>query len=169
MSILADVPYRVGDYVILETGERGEVTSIGMRSTRILTRDDVEVSVPNGIMGNTEIINETGGPSSKYRLRVKVGVAYGSDIDKVREVLLGVAHNNADVCAEPAARVRFRTFGDSGLDFELLCWVTEPVLRGRVLDALNCEVYKRFAAADIEIPFPKQDVYIRDLPKIRSG
>ena len=117
MSILADVPYRVGDYVILETGERGEVTSIGMRSTRILTRDDVEVSVPNGIMGNTKIVNETGGPSSKYRLRVKVGVAYGSDIDKVREVLLGVAHNNADVSPKlrcTVESVRSRCQRDTG-------------------------------------------------------
>ena len=81
MSILADRPFKVGDFINLDTGERGEVTHIGLRSTRLLTRDDVEISVPNSVMGNAKVINETGGPHEKFRIRVGVGVAYGSDID----------------------------------------------------------------------------------------
>ena len=81
--ILADAPYKLGDFIILDSGERGAVTHIGIRSTRILTRDDVEITVPNSIMGNVKIINESGGPYEKYRIRIKVGVAYGSDIDRV--------------------------------------------------------------------------------------
>jgi len=162
--ILADAPYKLGDYIVLDSGERGEITHIGIRSTRLLTRDDVEITVPNSIMGNVKIINETGGPYEKYRIRLKVGVAYGSDIDKVQSVLLDVAAGNPEVCKIPAPRVRFRTFGDSSLDHELLCWVEKPVLRGRVTHALNTAIYKRFLQEGIEIPFPQRDVHIKSAP-----
>jgi small-conductance mechanosensitive channel len=159
--ILADAPYKIGDFVVLETGERGQITHIGIRSTRMLTRDDVEVTVPNSVMGNTTIINESGGPHEKYRIRVN---AYGSDIDLVREILMSVADNEAAVCGDPEPRVRFRMFGASSLDFELLCWVDEPMVSGRVIDALNCAVYKKFREEKIEIPYSKQDVYVKELP-----
>ena len=80
----------------------------------------------------SKIVNESGGPHKKYRIRIPVGVAYGSDIDLVRGVLMDVADNNEAVCKDPKARVRFRSFGNSSLDFELLCWVQEPALRGSV-------------------------------------
>ena len=160
--ILADTPYKLGDYIVLDSGERGCVTHIGIRSTRILTRDDVEITIPNSIMGNSKITNETAGPHEKYRIRVKVGVAYGSDIDAVRALLLEIAEESSDICEEPAPRVRFRNFGESSLDLELLCWVSEPVLRGRVLDRLYTNVYKRFNQAKIEFPYPKRDVYLHN-------
>jgi MscS family membrane protein len=162
--ILADAPYKLGDFIVLDSGERGEVTHIGIRSTRLLTRDDVEITVPNSIMGNVKITNETGGPSERYRIRIKVGVAYGSDIDTVQSVLLDVAGSNPEVCKIPQPRVRFRSFGDSSLDHELLCWVERPVLRGRVLHALNTAIYKRFLKEGIEIPFPQRDVHIKSAP-----
>ena len=162
--ILADTPYKIGDYIVLDSGERGEVTHIGIRSTRILTRDDVEVTIPNNIMGNTKIINESGGPHTKYRIRVKVGVAYGSDVDQVREILMQVAEGEAAVCAEPEPRVRFRAFGNSSLDFELLGWIDEPSLRGRVIDSLLTTIYKRFMIEGVEIPYSKHDIYIKQMP-----
>ncbi len=162
--IVADAPYKLGDFIVLDSGERGAVTNIGIRSTRLLTRDDVEITVPNSIMGNAKITNETGGPHEKYRIRVKIGVAYGSDIEKVHDVLLDEARQNPQVCRQPEPRVRFRVFGDSSLDHELLCWVKEPVLRGRVLHNLNTAIYKRFLKEGIEIPFPQQDIYIRSSP-----
>lgn len=163
--ILADAPYKIGDFVVLDSGERGEVTHIGIRSTRILTRDDVEVTIPNSVMGNTKVTNESGGPAQKYRIRIAVGVAYGSDIDKVREILMNIALGDEAVCEDPEPRVRFRQFGASSLDFELLCWIDQPVLRGRVIDALNCQVYKKFIEEKIEIPYSKQDLYIKEMPK----
>ena len=163
--IMADAPYKIGDFVVLESGQRGEITHIGIRSTRLMTRDDIEVTVPNSVMGNTMIINESGGPAERFRIRVVVGVAYGSDIDKVREVLMDIALTDEAVCEDPEPRVRFRTFGASSLDFELLCWIDQPVLRGRVIDALNCKVYKRFIEEKIEIPYSKHDLYIKQMPK----
>jgi MscS family membrane protein len=163
--ILADSPYKLGDFIVLDSGERGEVTHIGIRSTRILTRADVEITVPNAIMGNTKITNETAGPHKKYRIRVQVAAAYGENVAKVKKALMDVANEASNIEDNPPARVRFRTFGDSGLNFELLCWIEEPVLRGRVSDSLNEAVYNKFLEQNIEIPFPQQDVYIRSMPK----
>lgn len=162
--ILADTPYKIGDFIVLDSGERGCVTHIGIRSTRILTRSDVEITIPNAIMGNTKVTNETAGPHSKYRLRIKVGVAYGSDLQQVRKALLEAANTNDQIEIEPAPRVRFRTFGDSSLNFELLCWVAEPVLRGRVSDLLNETIYNSFNQQGIKIPYPQRDVHLIDLP-----
>jgi MscS family membrane protein len=165
VSIVADAPYKSGDFIILESGERGMVTHIGLRSTRILTRDDVEITVPNGIIGNSKIINEAGGPSTKHRIRVSVGVAYGSDIDLVIATLSGVAAAHPEICDEPEPRVRFRKFGESGLDFELLCWIAQPIDRGRMTHELNCAVYKAFAQEKISIPFPQRDLHVRTMPQ----
>ena len=164
VTIFADKPFEVGDFINLETGERGMITHIGIRSTRILTRDDIEITVPNAILATTMVINESGGPHEKFRIRVKVGVAYGSDIDKVESLLLEIATSHRDICEIPKPRVRFRSLGAYSLDYELLCWVEKPVFRGRVLHELNREVYKRFAKENIDIPFPQQDVNLRQVP-----
>jgi len=162
--IVADSPYKVGDFVVLDNRIRGQVLEIGMRSTRLLTRDDIEVTVPNAVIANSQIVNQTGGPDEKMRVRVKVEAAYGSDVDQVEKVLLSCVKDADHVCGAPAPRVRFREFGASGLVFELLAWIDEPVFRGRVMHELNRRVYKAFNASGIEIPYAKQDVYIKEMP-----
>ena len=162
--ILAEAPYKIGDYIVLDTGERGEITEIGIRSTRMLTRDDVELTIPNGIMGNSKIVNESGGPHPKFRIRIPVGVAYGSDVERVKALLHEVAATNEEVCDTPEARVRFRQFGESSLDFELLCWVEQPAQRGMVVDLLLTAINQRFTEEGLEIPFAKRDVYIKEMP-----
>jgi MscS family membrane protein len=164
--IVIDAPYGVGDVVVLDNNLRGRVTNIGIRSTRILTMDGVEVTVPNGVIGNSTIINENGGPAPKRRLQVPISVAYGSDIDQVRDLLLRCADGVKNVCTSPAPEVRFIYFGASGLDFLLLVWVVEPAAQDRVLDAVNCLIYKTLNEADVEIPFDKRDVYIKEAPAI---
>lgn len=163
--IMADSPYKIGDFVVLDSGERGEVTKIGIRSTRLLTRDDVEITVPNSVMGNTKITNESGGRHEKFRVKLPVGVAYGSDIDRVRAILLEVAQSEPLTCDDPEPRVRFRQFGNSSLNFELLCWICQPVLKGQLVDNLNCAIYKKFQRENIEIPYSKHDVYIKQFPE----
>ncbi len=162
--IVADSPYKIGDYIVLDSGERGRVTNVGIRSTRILTRDDVEITLPNALIANGKIINESGGPHVKERIRIGVGAAYGSDVDHVCEVLQSVADAHDDVCRYPEARVRMRGFGASSLDFELLCWIAEPELKGRVAHQLYMKVYKAFDEAGIEIPYAKQDLYVKEFP-----
>ena len=164
VAILADRPYKIGDFIVLDSGERGQVTHIGLRSTRLLTRDDVEVSIPNGVMGHAKIVNQAGGPPRRFRVRVAVGVAYGSDIDKVMEILNGIAADHPKVYSTPEPRVRFRRFGESSLDFELLCWIERPVDQGLVSHELHYEIYKRFSAEGVQIPFPQRDLYIKQMP-----
>ena len=164
--IIADTPYKVGDFVVLDSGERGMVTNVGIRSTRILTRDDIEITVPNAVIGNAKIMNQSGGRWEKFRLRIKVGVAYGTDLDKVVTVLQKIGDGAENVCKNPSPRVRMRVFGTSSIDFELLVWIDEPVLKGRVTHSLLMTVYKEFNKHSIEIPYNKQDIYIKEIPKI---
>jgi MscS family membrane protein len=163
--IVADAPYKIGDYIVLDTGERGKVTNLGMRSTRLVTRDDVEVTVPNAVIANAKIINESGGPWVKHRIRVPVGVAYGSDVDEVCKLLEETAKNLPEVVKLPAPRVRMRAFGASSLDFELLAWIDHPELRGRVRHELLMNIYRNFNDNNINIPFPQTDIHLRSMPE----
>ena len=160
LSIIADAPYKVGDWVNLDGGERGRVTKIGLRSTRMMTRDDVEITVPNAAIASGKIINESGGPSKKSRVSVLVGVAYGSDVDQVREVLLRAAQGVELVLDDPAPRIRFTEMADSALVFRVLCWIELPELRGECVDGLNTAIYKALNVEGITIPFPQRDVHL---------
>jgi small-conductance mechanosensitive channel len=164
--IIADAPYKIGDYIVLDSGERGIVKQLGMRSTRLLTRDDIEITIPNAVIGNAKIVNESGGPWEKERIRLPVGAAYGSDVDQVCDVLKKVALDHEEIIKNPAPRVRLRNFGPSSLDFELLGWIDHPELRGRIRHELLMNIYKTFAEQGIVIPFPQQDVHVRSMPDI---
>ena len=159
--IMADSPYKEGDYINLDTGERGSVRHIGTRSTRILTRDDIEITIPNSVIATSKIINESGGPHEKERIRITLDVAYGSDIEKVKDIMLNLALASNEVCDNPKPRVRFRNFGESGLNLQLLCWIERPELRGRVIDELSISIYKNFNKENIEIPFPQRTVHLK--------
>jgi MscS family membrane protein len=161
VSIVADAPYKMGDYIVLDSGERGIVTGLGMRSTRLLTRDDVEVSIPNSVMGNAKITNESGGPQIQHRIRVPVGVAYGTDTSQVIAILEQLAQESSLIVANPAPRIRMRAFGESSLVFELLGWIGHPELRGRAVHELLMAIDKRFREEGIVIPFPQRDLHVR--------
>jgi small-conductance mechanosensitive channel len=162
--IVADAPYKLGDYINLDSGERGQVTAIGMRSTRLLTRSDVEITIPNAVIANAKITNESGGVNEKMRLRILVGVAYGTDANEVCALLQQIGEANPQVCTDPAPRVRMRGFGDSSINFNLLAWIAQPEDRGRISHELYMEIYRLFAEHGIEIPYAKQDVFIKELP-----
>jgi small-conductance mechanosensitive channel len=159
VSVFIDKPFKIGDYIVLDKGERGEVVAIGLRSTRIKTRDDILIAVPNAIVANTKIINESA-PVPRFRVRIPVSVAYGSDIDLVEKTLVDISLENKNVLDSPAPRVRFREFGDSSLRFELLCWAREPAVRGLTIHEINSSIYWKFKETGIKIPFPQRDVHI---------
>ncbi len=162
--VIMDAPYRIGDIINLDTGERGQVIKIGLRSTRLLTRDDVEITLPNSHIANAKVVNESGGPHKKTRVVVTVGVAYGSDIDRVRATLLAAANSVDHVITDPAPRVRFVEMGDSALIFRVQGWIDEPSERGGCVDGLNTAIYKALALAKIEIPFPQRVVHMAPPP-----
>jgi MscS family membrane protein len=159
ISVYVDRSYKVGDYIILDSGERGEVTDVGIRSTRVKTRDDVLITIPNSIMANSKIINESA-PIPRFRIRIPVGVAYGSDIGRVEETMLAVALANSRVVRELEPRVRLRAFGASSVDFELLCWVEDPSMKGLAIHEILGSIYNAFEEKGITIPFPQQDVHL---------
>ncbi len=165
VSIFVDRPYKLGDYIILDSGERGEVVDIGVRSTRIKTRDDILISIPNSVMANTKIVNESA-PEPRFRVRIPVGVAYGSDTKKVEELLINIASEISEVVKEPVPRVRLRRLGDSALEYELLCWVYDPMLKGKTIHKLNTMIHNRFEKEGILIPFPQRDIHIKDYSKL---
>ena len=169
LFIVIDAPYKLGDVIVLDEGLRGKVTNIGIRSTRILTMDQIEVTVPNGIIGNSTIVNEAGGPTPTRRVKVEVSVAYGSDIDQVRALLLECTKDLAALSTGRKPQARFMSFGASGLDFELLVWIPEPTVRERVIDALNSRIYKACNEANVEFPYDTRDINIKEVPPIQLG
>jgi len=164
LFVIMDAPYKIGDFIILDSGERGRVIKIGLRSTRLLTRDDVEVTLPNSYIANSKVVNESGGPYEKTRVAIVVGVAYGSDIDRVREVLHNAAESVEFVVSDPAPRVQFVEMGDSALLFRVQGWVDQPAMRGRCVDGMNTAIYKALGQANIEIPFPQRVVTMAGAP-----
>lgn len=168
VAILTDAPYKLNDFLILENGERGKVTHIGFRSTRLLTPDHVEIVIPNSLMSSTQISNMSGGNINHVRIDCAAGVAYGSDIDEVRRILFDIAsridhlvENNEQTTPE----VHFVSMGASSLDFVLRIWITNPMYLREVQDQANTLIYKEFTKAGIEIPYAKQDVYLYNMSK----
>lgn len=159
IALFTDAAYKVGDYIILGTGERGEVVELGIRSTKIKTRDDVMITVPNCIMSTTKIINESA-PEVTYRIRIDANVSYDSNLREVEKILLQVAESNTALEKKPEPRVRVRSLGDSGIHLQLLVWVEEPAQRGLQTHNLLKMIHIAFKENGIEIPFPQRTVHL---------
>ena len=159
ISVFFDRPYKVGDYVIIEQKYRGEVIEIGMRSTKIRTRDNVLVTVPNSVMVTNAVINETG-LDPKLRIRIPIGVSYDSDLDKVEYSLIATMKSHEEVIKDPAPRIRYRRFGDYAIELEAMCVIDKPANRGRVMHELIKEIDKAFREEKIVMPFPQTDIHL---------
>ncbi|WP_277555330.1 mechanosensitive ion channel family protein [Halobaculum limi] len=159
VALYFDDTYRVGDFIELDSGETGTVVKVGVRSTTLLTRDEVMVTVPNSVLNATKVINQSA-PSRRRRVRVPVGVAYGTDLDELEELLVDIALSESLVLDSPKPRCRFRRFGDSALEYELLCWVAAPTRRAKATHRLNRAIHDRFAEAGIEIPYPQREISV---------
>jgi MscS family membrane protein len=160
VALYVDNTYKVGDFVVLGTGESGTVVDISIRSTQILTRDGVIVTVPNSVLNSARVLNESS-PRGHKRLRLAVGVAYRSDPDAVDEALLAAADESQYILDAPKPRSRFAGFGDSALEFELFAWVDDPTHELWAEDELNRGIYRRLNDRGIEIPFPQREVDVR--------
>jgi len=163
LALYVDDTYTIGDYLEIDTGEAGTVVAVGIRSTTLRTRDNIDITLPNSMLNEERVVNLSE-PRGQTRLKIDVGVAYGSDIDLVEEVLVGIALDEDTVPNNPEPKARFRSFGGSALEYRLVCWVDRPEHRGRVRHLLNREIYTRFTEYGIEIPYDTHDVnvYHRD-------
>jgi small-conductance mechanosensitive channel len=168
IALYFDDTYKIGDYIVLDDGTAGTVIKVGVRSTTLLTRDEVMVTVPNAALNAAKVTNESA-PQRRRRVRVPIGVAYGTDIDAFEALAIEAALAEPLVLDSPRPRARLRSFGDSALQYELLCWVNGPTRRRRVQHELNRALYKALADADIEIPYPKRDVTVTATSDADSG
>jgi len=158
--ILAERPIAIGDRVEVG-GIAGQVSKISLRSTTVVTNDNISIIVPNSQFISETVINWSHG-DPKVQFRLPIGVAYGSDTAKVKEVLLAVAANNSMVLPDPPPSVYFESFGDSSLNFELGVWTRDMVRSPRRFRSeLNFAIDHGLAAAGIVIPFPQRDLHVK--------
>jgi small-conductance mechanosensitive channel len=160
LVILAERPITIGDRVEV-AGVVGQVQQIRARSTVILTNDNIAMIVPNSKFIDSPVTNWTYG-DPRVRFRVPIGVAYGSDVNKVREALIAAGRSNSHVLEDPAPSVFLNKFGESSIDFELVVWSSEMSHRpSRFKSDLNFAIEEKLREAGIAIPFPQRDLHIR--------
>jgi len=157
--ILFERPIKVGDRIELEDIE-GDVIKISLRSTTIVTNDNISVIVPNSKFISSTIINWSHNDRN-VRFNVPIGVSYGSDPEKVKSLLLEVAEGEKTVLKNPIPDVIFNEFGDSSLNFSLRVWTQKHITTPQVLKSkLYFQIFKVFKENGIEIPFPQRDVHL---------
>jgi potassium efflux system protein len=159
LILLFEQPVRHGDFVRVG-GTLGTVEDIGLRATHIITRDEVTIIVPNSALITAEVVNHSR-PTTSLRIRVGVGVAYGTDPELVRRVLADVAKLSDAVLDTPKPEVRLEDFGDSSLSFALLCWIPHARDDLRISSALRFAIERAFRESGIVIPFPQREVRIK--------
>jgi small-conductance mechanosensitive channel len=160
LIILAERPIALGHRIEVG-GVAGQVARINLRSTTVVTNDNISIIVPNSNFITNPVTNWSHG-DPKVRLRLPVGVAYGSDVEKLTRLLLEVAARNPSVLRDPAPMVRFLGFGDSSLNFELAVWTIEMAQRPtRFRSDLFFAIERTLRENNIEIPFPQRDLHLR--------
>ena len=157
VALYFDNTYKIGDVILLEDGMRGTVTDIGIRSTTVLTTDNVLVTVPNSVLNSTQVVNETA-PERLVRIRVPLTAAYGTEYREVEQIVLDVCEDAPLIRESPRPRVLFDRFGDSALVFELRAYISHPLTEKRAVDQVNRRVYDAFTEAGITIPFPQREL-----------
>ena len=158
-TLMIDRPFRVGDRIQLTGGQLGDVVGIGLRSTKIRTMDNTFLIIPNSELCNTILINMAF-PDLSAKGRINIGIAYGSDVEQVKALLVNTALEVAEVLREPAPEAYFVSFGDSALNMSLFFWVNSYTRVFAVTDMINCLISKRFQENIISIPYPTRTVVL---------
>ena len=167
--IMVDRPFRIGDRIeIQDLDTWGDVVDIGLRSTRVRTRDNRMVIVPNSVIGKSLVVNYSY-PDTQYRIQIHIGVGYGSDIEEVRKVLVEAVSKVEGVLPDRPVEALFLEFGDSALVFRVRWWLDSYVDTRRMFDSVNTAMYNALNEAGIEIPFPQQVVMHKVEPSDRDG
>ncbi|MBI5892977.1 MAG: mechanosensitive ion channel [Deltaproteobacteria bacterium] len=159
-TLMLDRPFRVGDRIQLAGGETGDVMEIGLRCTRIRTMESNILVVPNTELVNTKVINQCF-PDNVMRAKAKVGIAYNSDVEKAKRIMLDIANNHPKVVKFPPPIALFTEFAESCLVIQMFYWVDNWFEIGIVQDEINCRIKKRFEDEGIEIPFPIRTIYLK--------
>ena len=167
LILIFERPIKIGDLIeIMDVDIFGRVSSINLRSTVIMALDEKEVIVPNSQL-ITEPVHNLTHYNNQFRVRIPVSVSFSSDVELVKKVLLEVAHAHPEVIKEPTPEmedvttpfVRFISFRESSLDFELLAWIPDSFERFDVASDLHFMIWEKFKEYNITIPFPQRDVH----------
>ena len=158
-TLMIDRPFRLGDRIQLAGGQVGDVQDIGLRSTKIKTLDNQLLIIPNSDLCNTILTNQAF-PDIRAKARINLGVAYGSDVDQVKSVLISTALEAPEVLRDPPPEAYFTSFGESSLAMALFFWVDDYGKVFQMTDLLNTIIVTRFAENGIEIPYPTRTVLL---------
>lgn len=165
LILLFDRSIKIGDVIEVKEDVIGKVSSINLRTSVLITRDEIEVIIPNSKFTSDNIINWTHN-RVQTRFHIDLGVAYGSDVRLVEQLLVDVAMNHPKVEKDPPPTVQFRDFGDSSLDFRLRFYSNQTFRIGGIKSDLRFEIDKKFRENNVTIPFPQRDVHF--YPKAES-
>ena len=165
--ILTDAPFKLGDNIEIKGGV-GKIVNIGLRSTRIRTSQNIEIIIPNGKIGASEIINKSAHLKNSLEISLPVKAAYGVDPKIIREILIGVAKQNKNIVLGATISVSLEDFNQSQTTFILSCQIIEGSLRGSTLSSMREEIYLEFLSQQIDVALP-EDVSIKQFPYIFSS
>lgn len=158
--IMLDRPFRIGDRIeIQDLNTWGDVVDVGLRSSRIRTRDNRMVIVPNSIIGKSLVVNYSY-PDTQYRIEIQIGLAYGTDIKTARNIMVDTVKNVEGVLQDKLVEALFLEFGDSALNFRVRWWLDSYYDARRMFDRVNTALYYALTEAGIEIPNPQIDVHL---------
>jgi MscS family membrane protein len=163
-TLMLDRPFRIGDRIQLAGGQTGDVLDIGLRSTKIKTLDNQQLIIPNSDLCNTILTNQAF-PDVRAKGRINVGVAYGSDVERVKQLLVATAGEVEAVLQDPAPEAYFVSFGESALSMALFFWIDEYANLFAVTDRINTKILCCFRENNIEIPFPTRTVIVDKGPE----
>jgi small-conductance mechanosensitive channel len=162
--ILADRPFRVGDRIEIQgLGTWGDVVDIGLRTTRIRTRDNRLVIVPNSTIGKNQVVNYTF-PDPQYRVQTHVGIGYGTDIERVRQIIIDTVREVEGVLPERPVDALYVEMGDSAMIFRVRWWIESYADTRQMYDSIHTALQEALDAAGVEMPYPTYDVMIREQP-----
>jgi small-conductance mechanosensitive channel len=158
--IMIDRPFGIGDRIeLLDLDTWGDVTEVGLRSTRIMTRDNRLVSVPNSVIGKGLVVNYSD-PNTRYRVETHLGIAYGTDIEKARAIMIAAVKAEDWVMQEQAIEALLLEFGESALIFRVRCWIEHYVETRRVIDKMNSALYKALNEGEIKFSMPMRRLHL---------
>jgi small-conductance mechanosensitive channel len=165
--IMIDRPFRVGDRIKLPSGEVGDVFEIGLRTTRILDFDNNLIITPNGDLVKSKVVNYSY-PARGIRILVEVSVAYGTNLDKARSILLRLAHKTPEVLRDPEPQVVVSALAESAVTLQLVARTDDFANKGAAENSLRENIHNTFAREGIEIPLPQRVVHLHD-PKLQNN
>ena len=170
--MLMDRSIKPGDVISVGSGSDktvGQVNRIGIRAVSVITRDQIEYLIPNELL-MTSTVENWSFSTRDVRLKVPVGIAYGSDVELAERLMLQAARENPRVHNEPEPTVWLTAFGDSAIQFEIQLWIDDPEAGvGNIRSDVLKRIWVLFGQHGVHLPFPQRDVHIRDWPGMPSG